>query len=68
MTTQRVFDLVRYPPHSGFPLYSTVKAPNFDRVSMKNIFLLHIFVRWSPLKKIDRTCKIKVCESPKLKV
>jgi hypothetical protein len=22
----------------------TVKAPNFDRVFMKNIFLLHIFV------------------------
>ncbi len=38
----------------------TVKAPNFDRVFMKNIFLFHIFVWWPPLKKIDRVCKIKV--------
>jgi hypothetical protein len=39
---------------------STVKAPNFDRVFMENIFLLHNFVRWAPLKKIDQACKIKV--------
>ncbi len=46
---------------------NTVKAPNFDRVFMKNIFLLHIFVRWPPLKKIDRVCKIKVFVVPNLK-
>jgi hypothetical protein len=48
-------------------LERTVKAPNFDRVFMKNIFLLHIIVKWPPLKKIDRACKIKVFVVPKLK-
>ncbi len=48
-------------------LKHTVKAPNFDRVFMKNIFLLHIFVVWLPLNKIDRACKIKVFVVPKLK-
>ena len=48
-------------------MYTTVKAPNFDRVFMKNIFLLHIFVRWPPLEKIDRACKIKVVVVAKLK-
>jgi hypothetical protein len=52
---------------SGVNLCHTVKAPNFDRVFMKNIFLLHFFVRWPPLKKIDRACKIKVFVVPKLK-
>ncbi len=38
----------------------TIKAPNFDRVFMENIFLLYNFVRWAHLKKIDHACKIKV--------
>ncbi len=45
----------------------TVKAPSFDRVFMKNIFLLHIFGMWPPLKKIHRACKIKVFVVPKFK-
>ena len=32
------------------------KTPNYDRVFMKNIFLLHIFVRWPPLKKKSTEC------------
>jgi hypothetical protein len=46
-------------------LHITVKAPNFDRVFMKNIFLLHIFVMWPPLKKINE--RVKVFVVPKLK-
>ncbi len=42
-------------------------SPNFDRVFMKNIILLHIFVRWPPLKNFDLVCKIKVFVVPKLK-
>ncbi len=48
-------------------LKCTVKAPNFDRVFMKKIFFLQIFVGWPPLKKIDRACKIKVFKVPKPK-
>ncbi len=35
--------------------------------SWKKFFYLHIFVRWPPLKKISRVCKIKVFVVPKLK-
>jgi hypothetical protein len=44
-----------------------VKAPNFDRVFMKNIFLLYNFVRSAPLKKIYQGCKIKVFAMSKSK-
>ena len=40
--------------------YTTIKAPNFDRVFMKNIVLLHNFARWALMKKIDQACKIKM--------
>jgi hypothetical protein len=36
---------------------NTVKAPNFDRVFMKNIFFLHIFAGWPPWKKSTERVK-----------
>jgi hypothetical protein len=48
-------------------LKCTVKAPNFDRVFIKNNFFLNIFYRWHPLEKFDRMYKIRNFVMSKLK-
>jgi hypothetical protein len=47
-----------------FSYSTTVKAPNFDRVFMKNIFFIPYFL---PGEKIDRGCKIKAFVGSKSK-